>query len=118
MDSHGIDVLHVTDDDATVVGIPHDLELDLLPSQDRFLDQDLVDTAVCESVGGDLPEFGLVVSDSSSGTSQCEGGPYQDGISSDLVRCCDVFVDRVDAFRHGDGFPDLHHGLFEQFPVL
>ena len=43
VDSHGVEVLHVTDDDAVVVGVPHDLVLVLLPSEDGLLDEDLVD---------------------------------------------------------------------------
>ncbi len=41
--AHRVDVLDRADDDAVVVAVAHDLELELLPAGDRLLDQDLAD---------------------------------------------------------------------------
>ena len=40
--AHGVHVLHAADGDGVVVGIPHDLELDLLVALDGLLHQHLV----------------------------------------------------------------------------
>jgi hypothetical protein len=50
MDAHGVEVLHVAYYHAVVLGVPHHLVLELLPSQDRLLDEDLVDARVDETL--------------------------------------------------------------------
>ncbi len=42
MHTHRVEVFDRADDDAVVVAIPHDLHLEFLPAEDRFLDQHLV----------------------------------------------------------------------------
>ena len=43
MDSHGIYIFNKTDCDHLVLGVTNYLKLQFLPSEDRFLDQDLTD---------------------------------------------------------------------------
>ncbi len=59
MDPHRVDVLDRADDDHVVVAIPHQLELELTPAEDRLLDEHLVDGARREALGDDLAELGL-----------------------------------------------------------
>jgi hypothetical protein len=41
MDSERVEVLHITDSDAVVITVTHYLILDLLPSLERLLDENL-----------------------------------------------------------------------------
>ena len=118
VDTHGVEVLHVADDDAVVRGIPHDLVLVLLPSEDALLDEDLVDPGVGESAGADVLQLLLVVGDASAGSSEGVCGSDEDGVASDDPDSLLGLLDGVDAPGDGDGLSDALHGLLEQLPVL
>ena len=45
MDAHGIHVFDETDGDHLVFGVTDDFQLQLLPAEHRFLDEDLADHA-------------------------------------------------------------------------
>jgi hypothetical protein len=55
--AHRVEVLDGADDDAVVGAVAHDLELELLPTGDRRLDEDLADGAGVEAGGGDAGEL-------------------------------------------------------------
>ena len=118
VDAHGVEVLHVADDDAVVRGIPHDLVLVLLPSEDALLDEDLMDPGVGESAGADVLQLLLVVGDASAGSSEGVCGSDEDGVASDDPDSLLGLLDGVDAPGDGDGLSDALHGLLEQLPVL
>ena len=52
-----IDVLDEADGDLLALGVADDLQLQLLPAEDGFLDQDLSDEAGGQSPAGDGPQF-------------------------------------------------------------
>jgi len=63
--AHGVDVLDEADRDLLLLRVPDDLELQLLPADDRLLDQDLSDQARGEAALGDRAELLGVVDDAS-----------------------------------------------------
>ncbi len=67
VDAHRVDVLHVTDGDARVAGVPHDLVLELLPAEDALLDENLVDAGALEAAFGDVLELLDGVGDAAAG---------------------------------------------------
>ena len=117
MDAHGIDVLHGADLDDVASGVPHDLELDLLPAGDGALDEDLAHPGHVDATVGDLPEGGLVIGDAAAGAAQGVGGPDDDGIADGVGKVHGV----LHALHHvgGDaGLADLLHGVLEALTVL
>ena len=54
VDAHRVEVLHGADGDAVVLGVPDDLDLDLLPAGQVLLDQHLPDAAVEAALEGRL----------------------------------------------------------------
>jgi len=118
MDAHGIKVLHVADDDAVVLGIPHDLVLELLPAQDRLLDQHLVDPRVDEPTPGDVDELLLVVGDAPARASQRVRRADEDRIASQLLGRGQGLLDAVHGPALGDRLTYLEHHLPEELPVL
>ena len=63
----GIDVFHAADGDGGVVGVTHDLKLDLLITPDALFDQHLVDGRESEGVGADGDQLVLVVGKAAAG---------------------------------------------------
>ena len=117
MDAHGVDVLHGADGDDVAGGVPHDLELDLLPAGDAPLDEHLAHPGQVDAPVGDLPQGGLVVGDAAAGAPQGIGGPDDDRIADapgELHR-------GLHALHHvaGDaGLADGLHGVLEALAVL
>src|SRR6516162_8343530 len=58
--AHRVDVLDRADDHDVVIGVAHQLELELLPADDRRLQQDLGGRAGVQARPGDPGEVGLV----------------------------------------------------------
>ena len=75
MHAHGIDVLDGADDDAVVGAVAHDLHLEFLPAEHRFLDQDLADGRGAQAALDDVLELVAVVGDAAAGAAEGEGGP-------------------------------------------
>ena len=63
--------------------VAHDLQFELLPPEDRLLDEDLVDGAGVEGALGHVREFLDVVGDAAAGAAQRETRP-QDHRQADL----------------------------------
>ena len=77
--SERVKVLHVAADDGVIGGVSHDLVLDLLPSLQTLLNEDLRGEG--EGLGSQVSELLLVVRESGSETSQGEGGSEDDGVA-------------------------------------
>ena len=84
VDAERVDVLHRAHRDARVVGIAHDLVLDLLPADEAALDHDLVDRAGAQAGPDPLPVGRFRLDDPAAGAAQREGRP-DDGRQPDLL---------------------------------
>ena len=117
MDPHRVDVLDRAHDDERVGRVAHDLELELLPSEDGLLDEDLVHRRERQSAPDDGLEIVLVEGDASARAAQREGGTDDDGVAE---RRGDSpgFVDRPRDPREQDLHADPLHGLLEEEAVL
>jgi hypothetical protein len=82
--AHGIQVLDGADDDDVVVQVTHHLQLVLLPSQQRLLDQNLAGQGRSQPCIADLLELLLVVRDTASSAAQRESWTDNDREVADL----------------------------------
>ncbi len=117
VDTHGVDVLHVTYHDTCIVGIPHDLVLELLPAQYAFLDKHLADTAASKSPFSYFQKLLTGMGYTSTGTSQGIGRPY-DKRQSQLINEPFCFCQCGHCLAAWHLFTDTLHGLLEEFTVL
>src|SRR2546429_1202107 len=62
-DLHRVEVLDGADDDDVVGAVAHHLQLELLPADDRFLDEYLADGRQVETAGDEVVELLAVVGD-------------------------------------------------------
>jgi len=114
---HRIEVLDRAHDDAVVLAVAHHLHLELLPAEERLLDQELVRRAHREPPLADLVELVLVVGDPAAGSAERERGP-DDAREPDLglralrllERVCDAAARRPEA--------DARHRRLELLAVL
>ncbi len=114
---HGIHILDETDRDHLVPGVAHDLQFQLLPAQDRFLDEDLAHHAGRNAAADHRPQFLDVIDQAATGAAQRVGGSHHHGVpqgGGDLFRIFNAEC-RL-AARHVDAQPP--HGLLEDDPVL
>ena len=82
VDAERVDVLHRAHGDARVVGVAHDLVLDLLPADEALLDHDLADRARPQAGPDPLAIGRLGLDDAAAGATEREGGP-DDGRQAD-----------------------------------
>ena len=75
MHAHRIQVLHVANSDAGVVGVAHDLVLDFFPAGERALDQHLPDRTRGESLADDGFELERAFRHPAAGTAERVGRP-------------------------------------------
>ncbi len=73
--AHRIQVLHAADGDRRVDGVAQHLELDLVPAQQRTLDQHLVDGAGLQAVRDAFARLDLVEGKAASPAAEGEGRP-------------------------------------------
>ena len=76
--AHGVDVLDGADDDDVVGAVAHDLELELVPADDRLLEQDLRDRAERQAVLADAREALVVVGDAAAAAAERVGGAHDE----------------------------------------
>ena len=117
VDAHGVDVFDEADGDHLVLGVPDDLQLQLLPAQDRFLDEDLADEAGGDAAAGHDPQFLDVVDEAAAGAAHGVGRADHDRVAEgggDLLRLLDG-VGRL-ALRHVDA--EAVHLRLEGDPVF
>ena len=84
VDAERVDVLHRAHGDARVVGVAHDLVLDLLPADEALLDHDLVDRAGAQAGPDALAVGRLGLDDAAAGAAEREGRP-DDRRQADLL---------------------------------
>ena len=115
--AHGVDVLHGADLDHISGGIPHDLELDLLPAGDAPLDQHLPHPGEVDAPVGDLPQAGLVIGDAASGAAQGVGRADNDRVADGSGKGHRI-LHALHHVAHHAGLADGFHGVLEALPVL
>ena len=117
MHAHRVDVLDRADDDEVVGDVAHHLELELLPADDRFLDEDLVHRAEVEPAAGELAELLDVVGDAAADAAHRERRP-DDRREADLVDQRDRFVERLRDTTLRRREADLFHRVLEEQAVF
>ena len=110
--AHRVDVLDRAHHDEVVGGVAHHLELELLPADDRFLDEDLVHRTQLDAPRHDVTELLDVVGDASADPAQGERRPHDRG-KAEAVHHAHRLVERlgVGAGRYVDA--DGLHRLAE-----
>ena len=68
-----VDVLHAADGDGVVIGVPHDLEFDLLVALDGLFHQNLMDRGEGEGVETNLHQLVFIVSKAAAGAAESKG---------------------------------------------
>ena len=117
VDPHGVDVLDETDGDLLPLGVPDDFQLELLPAEDRLLDEDLADEARGEAPAHDRLELLQVVDEPAAGSPHGVGGSHHDGEADppdDLHRLLEAAGD----VAPWDLDPEAGHGVLELLAVL
>ena len=117
MDTHRVQVLHVTDGNGGVVGIAHDLVFDFLEALDALLHQDLMDGRQDQGVFHDLPELFFVIGKAAAGAAQGKGGT-QDHRVADLFRGLQALFHGIGDHGGQDRLAQAFAQLLEHFPVF
>ena len=79
--AHRVEVLDGADDHDVVVGVAHDLELVLLPAEDRLLEEHLGGRAGLEAGAGHPAQVRLVVGEARAEAAHGEGGAHDDRVA-------------------------------------
>ena len=118
MHAHGVEVFDGADDDAVVRTVAHDLHLELLPAEQRFLDEHLGDGRHVEAVRGDGFKLLLVVSNAAASAAERVGGADDEWQRADLCGNDACFFYGVGHTGLRQVKPDLEHSVLELEPVL
>ena len=117
MHAHRIDIFDRADDDAIVLAVAHHLHLELLPAEERFLDQDFGGGRGDQAAADDMLELLAVIRDAAAGAAEREGRADdrgQPGAFEHRKR----LVERVRDAAARAFQPDLVHRVAELLPVL
>ncbi len=117
VDAHRIEVLDGAHDDERVGRVAHDLELELLPSENRLLDEDLVHGREREPAPDDGVEVILVEGDTAARAAERERRADDDRIA-ERHRDGACLVEGSGDPRAQNFDADLLHGLLEEEAVL
>ncbi len=115
--AHRVEVLDRADDDDVVLAVAHHLELELLPADDRLLDQELVVHRQLETLPHDRLELLHVVGDAAAGAAERETRPDHAG-QADQLDGRPRLVHRVCELGPGDLEPAPSHRLAELLAAL
>jgi len=96
VDADRVDVLDEADGDHLVLRVAHDLDLELLPVEDRLLDEALVGERGVEPARADRAELLDVVAEAAAGAAHRVGGADDDRVADLAVDERDGLLDRVD----------------------
>ena len=118
MNTHGVDVLHGTNDGGVVCFVPHDLVLQLLPAENGFFDEDLRNSGVAKTELRYFNQFTHVSSRPPSQATEGKGRTDQDGPTSDQFSSSDDLINGVAGHSLADRQVDGFTNLIEQFTVF
>ncbi|OQA54968.1 MAG: hypothetical protein BWY45_02405 [Euryarchaeota archaeon ADurb.Bin294] len=117
MDTHRIDVFHTTDGDTGVIGIPHDLKLNLLPSCNTLFNESLVDTGFSKTELHNPAKIIRIVSNPTASSSKGIG--WTDNCwKSDNRRGMLKLIRRTDNNGAGNRLTNPIHKVTEFFPIF
>ena len=114
MDAHRVDVLDRADDDGVVRVIAHQLELELVPAEERLLDEHLADRALGERALEQAIELLTSAHGAASVSAQGERRPQDDREGQSLGHV----LDGRDHDRLGNLQAGRAHGLAEEVAIL
>ena len=114
---HRIEILDRTDDDDIVLEVPHHLELELFPADDRALDQDLTGGTGRQAPVDDHLELFPIVGDVPTGAPEGEGRP-DDGRKADPLHDLHRFLSRPSRSAVGRLETDASHRPLEGFAIF
>ncbi len=117
VNSHRVQILNRADDDDVVGSIPHDLELELLPTDNAALDQHLTRRRELEPPPHDSFVFIAVVGDSATGSAERKRGPDDRRKAHHVDEIQRFVVGRRDSTNR-NGESDALHRRSEFSPVL
>src|SRR5262249_11848674 len=115
--AHRVEVLDRADDDHVVGLVAHHLQLELLPADDRLLDEHLADRAEVQAAGDQFVELLAVVGDAAAGAAQGEAGPQHAGQADALANLLGG-AQRPGHAALGHRDADALHRFLEQLAVL
>ena len=98
VDTDRVDVLDRADDDDVVRLVAHELELVLLPAEDRLLEEHLRRRRVVETLARDATQVGLVVRDARAEAAHGERRPHDERVT-EVLGGREGLLDRVDDVR-------------------
>ena len=118
VDADGVDVLDEADRDHLVLRVADDLDLELLPVEDRLLDEALVRERGVEAAGADRAQLLDVVAEAAAGAAHRVGGADHDREADLLLHKPLGLLDRVDDAALGRLDAELGHRRLEDLAVL
>ena len=117
MNTNGINVFHTTDGNCIVFGVAHNFEFDFLITLYALFNQHLMYRRQLKSIQSDFNQFFFVISKTTAGATQSEGGT-QDNRIADSISSILCFLNRIGDFRRDRGFTDRLAQLFKHLTVL
>ncbi len=117
MDAHGIDILDKAHRYHFVARIPYNFELEFLPANDRFLDENLIYNACRETPSCNGPELFDIVDQTAAGPSHGVCRPDHDRITESLCNLLGI-LNTVHGFAFWHLNPEPVHGLLEGNTIL
>ena len=117
VDAHGVEVFDGAHDDGVVRLIAHHFELEFLPAEDAFFDQDFMDRREVDAALQNFFGFFAVIGDAAAGAAHGEAGAQDHGVA-DARGEFQTFVDRIHQLRLRQFEADLLHGVLEEQPVF
>ena len=117
MNSHGVHVLYEADGDHMILGIPDHLQLQLLPSCNRLLDEHLADQAGGNSPADHGPQLFGVIDQTASCSPHGVGRP-DDHRVAEIQGYLFCVLHRIDRGALGYLDPQGVHSLLEDDPVF
>jgi len=115
---HRVEVLDRAHDHHVVCGVAHHLQLELLPADQRLLDQDLGDGTGLKAALADRLEFLGVVGNAAAAAAEGEGGADDARVAADRLTHGYRLIHGVGNAGGAHGHADPLHCLLEQQPVF